>query len=127
MPPGLQAVPEGPPPPLGHQIVLSGVTVSEDGRVKQLDSITLSLPTDGKIAVIGGAGSGKDVLGQLLARQVLPSNGTIKIDGEDFFRLPEYVMGARAGYVGQETYLFPLSVRDNLLFGLKHRPVAPAK
>ncbi|TMJ28375.1 MAG: ATP-binding cassette domain-containing protein, partial [Alphaproteobacteria bacterium] len=127
MPPELQAVPEGPPPPLGHQIVLSGVTVSEDGRVKQLDSITLSLPTDGKIAVIGGAGSGKDVLGQLLARQVLPSNGTIKIDGEDFFRLPEYVMGARAGYVGQETYLFPLSVRDNLLFGLKHRPVAPAK
>ena len=29
-------------------------------------------------------------------------------------------------YVGHETYLFPQSVRDNLLFGLKHRPVAPA-
>jgi putative ABC transport system ATP-binding protein len=127
MPPELQVVPEGPPPPLGHEIVLSGVTVSEDGRVKQLDGISLSLPTDGKIAVIGGTGSGKDVLGQVLARQVLPSAGTIKIDGEDFFRLPEYVLGARAGYVGQETYLFPLSVRDNLLFGLKHRPIAPAK
>ena len=36
------------------------------------------------------------------------------------------VLGARTAYVGQETYLFPLSVRDNLLFGLKQRPVAPA-
>ena len=36
------------------------------------------------------------------------------------------MLGARTAYVGQETYLFPLSVRDNLLFGLKHRPVNPA-
>src|SRR5689334_21334210 len=63
----LQAVPDGPPPPLGHELVLSGVTVSEDGRLKQLDAVTLTLETDAKIAVIGGAGSGKDVLGQVLA------------------------------------------------------------
>jgi putative ABC transport system ATP-binding protein len=125
MPPELQAIPDGPPPPLGHEMVLSGVTVSEDGRVKQLDSVTLNLATDAKVAVIGGAGSGKDVLGQVLARLVWPTGGSIKIDGQDFLQLPEYVLGARAAYVGQETYLFPLSVRDNLLFGLKHRPVAP--
>jgi putative ABC transport system ATP-binding protein len=76
--------------------------------------------------VIGGSSSGKDVLGQVLARLTLPSGGSIKIDGNDFFRVPEYVLGSRTAYVGQETYLFPLSVRDNLLFGLKNRPVAPA-
>src|SRR5436305_4445983 len=126
MAPELQVIPDGPPPPLGHEMVLSGVTVSEDGRVKQLDSVTLNLATDAKIAVIGGASSGKEVLGQVLARLVTPTSGSIKIDGQDFSQLPEYVLGARAAYVGQETYLFPLSVRDNLLFGLKHRPVAPA-
>ncbi len=126
MPPELQAIPEGPPPPLGHEIAMAGVTVSEDGRVKQLDSVTLTLPTDSKVAVIGPGGSGKDVLGQVLARIVLPSSGTIKIDGNDFFRLPEYVVGSRTAYIGQDTYLFPQSVRDNLLFGLKHRPIAPA-
>src|SRR6185436_5395171 len=120
MPPELQAVPEGPPPPLGHEIALSGVTVTEDGRVKQLDGVTLALPTDGRIAVIGGAGSGKDVLGQVLARRVLPTGGSIKVDGQDYLQLPEYVLGARVSYIGQETYLFPLSVRDNLLCGLKH-------
>jgi len=127
MPEELQAVPDGPIPPLGQELVLSGVTVSEDGRVKQLDGVSMTLPTDAHVAVIGGAGSGKDVLGQVLARQVLPNSGSIKLDGEDYFRVPEYLLGSRTAYVGQETYLFPLSVRDNLLFGLKHRPIAPAK
>ena len=127
MPEELQAIPDGPPPPLGRELALAGVTVSEDGRVKQLDSVSLVLPTCSKLAVIGGSSSGKDVLGQVLARLTLPSGGSIKLDGNDFFQLPEYVLGARTSYVGQETYLFPLSVRDNLLFGLKIRPVAPAK
>jgi putative ABC transport system ATP-binding protein len=126
MPAELQALAEGPPPLLGHEFILSGVTVSEDGRVKQLDAVTLSVSTDTRMAVIGAASSGKDVLGQVLARLTLPTSGSIKIDGQDFFQIPEAVLGARTAYVGQETYLFPLSVRDNLLFGLKQRPIAPA-
>ncbi|MFO1079810.1 MAG: ABC transporter ATP-binding protein [Reyranellaceae bacterium] len=126
MPEALQAIPDGPPPLLGKEIALAGVTVSEDGRVKQLDSISLVLPTTSRLAVIGGSSSGKDVLGHVLARLALPSGGSIKVDGQDFFQLPEYLLGARLAYIGQETYLFPLSVRDNLLFGLKIRPVAPA-
>ena len=127
MPEALQVLPDGPPPLLGRELALAGVTVSEDGRVKQLDSVSMVLPTCSKLAVIGGSSSGKDVLGQVLARLTMPSAGSIKIDGNDFFQLPEYVLGSRTAYVGQETYLFPLSVRDNLLFGLKNRPVAPAK
>jgi len=126
MPPELQAIPDGPPPPLGKELALVGVVVSEDGRVKQLDSVSLTLPTTSRVAVIGGSGSGKEVLGYVLARQTLPSSGSIRIDGKDFFQLPEYVIGSRLAYVGQDTYLFPLSVRDNLLFGLKIRPVLPA-
>jgi putative ABC transport system ATP-binding protein len=30
-------------------------------------------------------------------------------------------------YVGDETYLFPLSILQNLVYGLKHRPVTPAQ
>ncbi len=42
--------------------------VTEDGRVKQLDNVSMILPTGGELAVIGGSSSGKDVLGQVLAR-----------------------------------------------------------
>ena len=126
MPQELQAIPDGPPPPLGHELVMSGVTITEDGRVKQLDTVSLVLPTDAKTAVIGAGSSGKDMLGLVLARLVLPTSGSIKIDGQDFLHLPEFLLGSRLGYIGQETYLFPQSVRDNLLFGLKHRPTKPA-
>ena len=126
MPPELQVIPDGPPPPLGKELALTGVTFSEDGRVKLLDGVTLSVPTSARLAVIGASGSGKDVLGQVLARQVLPTGGSIRLDGQDFFQVPEYVLGARTAYVSQDTYLFPLSVRDNLLLGLKFRPVVPA-
>jgi putative ABC transport system ATP-binding protein len=126
MPPELQALPDGPPPPLGNKLALMAVTVSEDGRVKTLDNVTLTIPTTAKVAVIGDGSSGKDALGHLLARITWPSNGTVKIDGEDYFQIPESVFGARTAYLGPETYLFPLSVRENLLFGLKHRPIRPA-
>jgi putative ABC transport system ATP-binding protein len=125
-PPELQALSDGPPPPLGRTLALAGVTYSEDGRVKTLDGVSLTLPTDRKVAVIGGSGSGKDMLGQMLARLAAPTAGSIKIDGTDFGQIPETHLGARAAYIGQETYLFPLSVRDNLLFGLKHRPTREA-
>src|SRR5205823_5041160 len=46
MPQELQAIPDGPPPKLGRELALSGVTVTGDGRVKQLDALTLTVATD---------------------------------------------------------------------------------
>jgi ABC-type methionine transport system ATPase subunit len=41
--------------------------------------------------------------------------------------MPEALTGRRLGYVGQNTYLFTGSVRDNLLYPLKHRPITTAE
>jgi putative ABC transport system ATP-binding protein len=41
--------------------------------------------------------------------------------------LPEGTIGRSISYVGDETYLFPTSILDNIVYGLKHRPVAPAQ
>lgn len=58
----------------------------------------------------------------LLANLLRPSAGSITIGGRDLNGLPQAVTGRRISYVGQEAYLFPTSVRDNLLYGLNHRP-----
>jgi putative ABC transport system ATP-binding protein len=41
--------------------------------------------------------------------------------------LPEGMIGRHISYVGDETYLFPVSILQNMIYGLKHRPLAPAK
>jgi putative ABC transport system ATP-binding protein len=46
--------------------------------------------------------------------------------GVDITRAPEAVTGRAISYVGSSAYLFPLNVRENLLYGLKHRPISDA-
>jgi putative ABC transport system ATP-binding protein len=41
--------------------------------------------------------------------------------------LPKPVIGRRISYAGPEAILFPGSIRDNLVYGLRHRPLDEAK
>ena len=79
------------------------------------------------VAIIGQSGSGKSELALLLARLVQPTGGRITIGGTDIADLPIAVIGRRIGYVGSTPYLFSGTLRDNLLLGLRHRPVRPAE
>ncbi len=103
----------------------SGLTLVEDDGKAVLESVSLQLALSGlKVAVVGPEGQGKDHLALLLARQVLPTAGQIQIGGRDLLALPLSVTGRRLGYVGPSAYVFSSSLRDNLLFGVMHRPVA---
>src|SRR5205807_10420334 len=65
-------------------------------------------------------------LALLLARLIAPTGGRITIGGLELAKLPTAVIGRRIGYVGTAPYLFAGSLRDNLLFGLRHIPVRAA-
>src|SRR5262249_16379827 len=54
------------------------------------------------------------------------TSGRITIGGVEIGTLPAAVIGRRMGYVGATPYLFAGTLRDNLLFGLRHIPVRPA-
>ena len=47
----------------------------------------------------------------------------IEVGGIDMTKAPEAVTGRALAYVGPSAYLFPNSVRENLLYGLKHYPL----
>jgi putative ABC transport system ATP-binding protein len=114
-------------PHLDGELVVSNVSLVEDDRSRILDAVSFSMPHDRQIAVIGQGGSGKNELALMLARLILPSSGRITIGGMDIAGLPSAVIGRRIGYVGPTPYLFAGTLRDNLLFGLRHLPTRPAE
>jgi putative ABC transport system ATP-binding protein len=109
------------------ELAVANLSLAEDDRSRILDGVSFTVPIDRQIAVIGQGGSGKSELALLLARLIQPSGGRITIGGTDISSLPSAVIGRRIGYVGATPYLFAGTLRDNLLFGLRHVPVRPAE
>ena len=88
-----------------------------------------SCETSGIVALFGRSGSGKTTLVNMLAGLLRPDRGRITIDGTVLFDSESGVdlppERRRLGYVFQEGRLFPhLSVRGNLIYGLRRVPPA---
>jgi putative ABC transport system ATP-binding protein len=113
--------------PLTGELVVTNLALAEDGGSRILDGITFNVQLDTHVAVIGQGGSGKTELALVLARLNRPTSGRIMIGGMDLATLPTAVTGRRIGYVGAAPYLFAGTLRDNLLLGLRHRPIRPAE
>jgi putative ABC transport system ATP-binding protein len=113
-------------PPLSGDIVAQAVSLIDENNSKLLDSINFKTGVTEHTAIIGADDSGKDHLAMMLCGLETPSAGHLKIGDRDVVQLPQAVTGRRLSYVGPETYLFALSVRENLLYGLKHRPLRGA-
>lgn len=109
--------------PLAGKLVAANVSLIEDENVRILESLSFSIPIDQHIAIVGSGNSGKETLGLLLGRLAAPTAGYLSINGADMAKLSEAVTGRRLAYVGAGAHLFSASVRDNLLYGLKHRPL----
>ncbi len=96
--------------------------VSDDG-VTLLDGITFAVDLPTRLALVGPAGAGKEELTLLLANLLEPSSGRVMIGDVELHKLPEAVTGRQITYVGYPAQIFAGTIADNLLFGLKHRPV----
>jgi ABC-type multidrug transport system fused ATPase/permease subunit len=121
--PALQEVPTEPVPPLRGPVIASNLTLQDDGGVKTVDGVGFQFSIGEKVALVGGTGSGVEGVAKLLARLLVPTAGHIAIDDVNLVMLPEAVTGRRIGYVGPSVPLFSGTLRDNLLYGLKHQPL----
>jgi len=117
--------PEG-PSPIEGELIVSNVGLADEDGVRSLEGISFDAPVNTHIAIVGDGGSGKSDLGTVLARMISQTSGKVTIGGVDIGRMPEAITGRRMGYVGPSVYLQAFSVGDNLLYGLKHRPMGEA-
>jgi putative ABC transport system ATP-binding protein len=121
-----QALLDAPRLPESGSVRMSNVSLAGEAGGKLVDSVSFEVPLDRQVALVGPHASGASELAQLLARLVAPSAGTVEIGGIDITRAPEAVTGRATAYVGSHAYLFPTSVRENLIYGLKRRPIREA-
>src|SRR5438874_2368702 len=119
----LQAPLDAPELPREGRLKAAGISLADDGGVRIVDDVSFECSLKDHVAIVGRQAGGASELAQMLARLVPPTNGTIEMGGMDMTRAPEAVTGRALAYVGSPAYLFPLTVRDNIVYGLKHRPV----
>jgi ATP-binding cassette subfamily B protein len=107
-------------------------TLSPIGRV-EFDNVDFSFPDDpntpvlkgltltvnpGETAVIlGGTGSGKSSVINLVPRFYDVAGGSVKVDGVDVREYALSDLRSRMALVPQETFLFSATLRDNIRFG----------
>lgn len=126
-PPELQAVITAPQLPESGSVRVSNLTLAGEAGTKIVENVSFEVGLDQHVAILGAQASGSSELTLLLARLVQPTAGSVEMGGIDIVKAPEAVTGRAIGYVGPSAYLFPTSVRENLIYGLKHYPVREAE
>src|SRR5262245_6442458 len=68
-------------------------------------------------ALVGPSGGGKSTILNLIVRFYDVGSGTVAIDGQDITSVSRRSLRRQIAFVGQDTFLFRASVRDNIAFG----------
>jgi spermidine/putrescine transport system ATP-binding protein len=103
-------------------VELNGVTKRFD-RLVAVDDVSLELSHGEFFTLLGPSGCGKTTTLRMLAGFERPSEGAIRIEGEDVAELPPHRRPTNT--VFQSYALFPhLSVEGNVAFGLRRKRVA---
>lgn len=84
-----------------------------------LKDINLKIARGMTLAIVGGTGSGKSTLVNLIPRIRQAERGTIFIDGVDIQDIPLNVLRSNIGFVEQEPFLFSDYLRNNITYGLE--------
>lgn len=99
-------------------VEFADVTFSyENAAAPSLKNISFAAEHGQTVGIIGGTGSGKTTLVNLIARFYDATEGKVLIDGTDIKNYSKETLEKRCGIVQQKTVLFKGSIRDNLRWG----------
>ena len=98
-------------------IKLDGVTYQfTDGKQPAVNDVSMIIPRNKMIAIVGGSGAGKSTVMDILTGLRRPETGQVSIDGTDLGDLDLSSWRRHIGIVTQDSMIFNASLRDNLLF-----------
>ena len=96
------------------QITFRNVTFSYGSSEPVLRGISLDIPSGQTVGVVGGIGSAKSTLVQLIPRLYDVTEGSVEVDGRDVRRYSMETLRQQVAIVLQESMLFSGTIRENL-------------
>ena len=94
-----------------------GFRYSATAQHRTLKELNLHIPSGATVGVIGGTGSGKSTLVQLIPRLYDVSEGVLKVGGQDVRNYDLVALRDSVAMVLQKNELFSGSIKDNLRWG----------
>lgn len=95
------------------------VTFSYDGQRPILNDVTLNIPLNKKVAIVGPSGGGKSTIVDLIERFYPVNTGTIAYDDRNVTAYNLTKWRQAFALVSQDNNIIAGTIRDNLTFGLE--------
>ena len=93
---------------------------SKEAKHRALKEVNLHIPAGATVGILGGTGSSKSTLVQLIPRLYDVSEGSLKVGGVDVRDYDLTVLRDSVAMVLQKNVLFSGSIKDNLRWGSKN-------
>ncbi|MEZ5924379.1 MAG: ABC transporter ATP-binding protein [Hyphomicrobiaceae bacterium] len=122
LPPEVQAPLRETPPRITAPIELSRVSITDDTGARLVENVTLNLAPGEHVAAIGTVNAGGESVAEAMVRLLVPTSGRIRVGGADLQSAPDALIGRRIAYAGPAPYLPNSSIRDCLLYAVRHHP-----
>ncbi|MCF3642657.1 ABC transporter ATP-binding protein/permease [Rhizobium sp. TRM95111] len=121
--PSIQALVVDRPLAIGAPLAAVNLSLVDDSGAKTLENVSLNINPGERVAIVGSTAAGGEALAEALGRIAWPETGRVCAGDADILELPESVTGRHISYASSEAYFFHGTLRDNLLYGLKHAPL----
>lgn len=103
---------------IGGDVEFDGVELTyPEAGAPSLSGVNFYAPSGSTVGVIGGTGSGKTSLVNLIPRFYDVTKGCVKVGGTDVQKLDAETLRKNIGIVPQRAALFKGTIRSNLLWG----------
>jgi ABC-type multidrug transport system fused ATPase/permease subunit len=98
------------------ELRFEGVAFEYEGQ-RVLEDLTFHVRPGEALGIVGGTGSGKSTIINLLPRFYDPSSGRVLVDDLDVRNVRMASLRAQIGIVHQEPFVFATSIRENIAYG----------
>ena len=86
-------------------------------KIVAINNLSFKINQGKSLGIIGGVGSGKSTIAELILRNYDPNSGEILIDKKNLKKHNLDIIRQNIGYVPQTTFLFSDSISNNIKFG----------